>query len=112
MMIRHTRTLVYCDGPQVIEARADDGEEYVGVKVDSDGDNDRYLLKCVTAVGFRKFLAGNLDLRSLILGGSEKNWFLGVVAGVSGEFHDLTEHKDLLEFTGFLPDAGFIFAQP
>lgn len=105
--IRHTKTLFYHDGPEVIEARDDDGREYVGVRVDSGDNGDRFLLICVTTVGFREFRAGSLDLRSLILGDSEKEWFLGVVAGEFGEFHELTRRDDLIESTGFLPEPGF-----
>ena len=105
--MRHTKTLCYCDGPQVIEARDDEAKEYVGVAIPSQEVCGRFLLKQVTPEQLESFREGIIDLRSLILGSSAKAWLLGSVTGNSTEVHDLINRNDLLEATGFLPDPGF-----
>lgn len=105
--IRHTKTLFYCDGPQVIEARDDEAQDYVGVAIPSQEDRGRFLLKSVNPECLENFRDGILDLRSLILGGNGKEWLLVGVTGNSTEVHDLILRNDPLEATGFLPDAGF-----
>lgn len=47
--IRHTKTLFYHDGPQVIEAIDDDGQSFIGVMVEPDGVEERFILKAVAA---------------------------------------------------------------
>jgi len=106
--IRHTKTLVYYDGPQVFEARDGIGGNYVGVMVEPDGGLDRFLIKGVSPERLRRFRAGVLDLRELLLGEIDEDWFLGVSPGGFTESFSLTSRSDSLEQSGFLPEAGFI----
>lgn len=105
--IRHTETLFYCDGPQVIEAGDDGGNVFVGVAIPSGDVFRRFLLKSVTSERLASFREGNIDLRSLILGSGAEEWILGTMSGCSAVIHNLIVRNGPLESTGFLPDAGF-----
>ncbi len=106
--IRHTKTLFYYDGPQVFEARDGIGGNYVGVMVEPDGEQDRFLLKGVSPERLRRFRSGLVDLRELLVGEGDKDWFLAVAPGGFAENFSLSPRSDSLEDSGFLPEPGFV----
>jgi hypothetical protein len=106
--IRHTKTLFYYDGPQVFEARDGIGGNYVGVMVEPEGEQDRFLIKGVSPEKLRRFRSGLLDLRELLVGEGDEDWFLAVVPGGFSENFSLSPRNDSLEDSGFLPEPGFI----
>ena len=59
--VRHTDTLVHCDGVQVFEGRDPAGGRYVGVMVDGGDGSDRYLVTGVASERLRRFRSGALD---------------------------------------------------
>ena len=73
--IRHTDTLVYYDGVQVFEGRYPIGGHYVGVMIDSLDNADVYLVTGVAPIQLRQFRSGTLDLKTLLLEGSEYGWY-------------------------------------
>ncbi len=60
--LKHTRTLIYYDGPQLIVAEEPDGTAYLCMVVEIDEDYDRYLCAFISAERLAKFEAGKLDL--------------------------------------------------
>jgi hypothetical protein len=100
--------LYYCDGVQLFDAVDAIGGRYVGLCVGevADGGN-RYLIVGVSPENLRCFRRGEIDLRSLIDGRAESDWF--TVEGVHREDASLP----LVPQSGpipdeYLPDAGFV----
>jgi hypothetical protein len=106
--IRYTKTLFYYDGPQVVEARDAIGGHYVGVMVEPDGDQDRFVIRGVSPEGLRRFRSGLLDLRTLLLENDSEDWFLASPSTPAGEELTLTPQTGSLDDSGFLPEEGFL----
>lgn len=106
--VHYTATLFYYDGPQVFEARDDIGGRYVGVAVTLPGDRDGHLVKGVAPDSLRKFRAGKMDLRSLLLEVEADGWYL-----THPEFNfdvpiELEKQNSPLAGSEYLPDEGFL----
>ena len=80
--IRHTTTLFEYDGPQLFEARDDDGGQYLALLVDSPEEQDRYLVVQVDPERLRQFRAGALELRPLIAEASKNQWYLATTTNL------------------------------
>lgn len=106
--IQYTKTLFYYDGPQVFEARDAIGGHYIGVMVEPEAGEDRYLIKGASPQSLRLFRSGALDLRSLLLDTASDDWFLGTAPGGFGESFAVTVQRDSLDNSGFLPEPGFL----
>lgn len=105
--IRYQSTLYYYDGPQVIVARDDLGEHFVGVLIEPLAGNDRFLVASTSPERLRKLRAGMLDLRSLLLEQGAKQWFIAVVDSELEEPLTLVQQTADLEGSGLLPESGF-----
>ncbi|MDP1586915.1 MAG: hypothetical protein Q8M07_04200 [Prosthecobacter sp.] len=106
--IRHSETLFYYDGPQVFEARDAIGGHYIGVAVETDGDEERYLVVGVAPERLWEFRVGLLDLRSLMLEGGDGEWFLATAPqGLEEPLTLIPQEKPLAE-SEHLPKAGFV----
>jgi hypothetical protein len=110
--IRYSKTLFYHDGPQVIEAIGDDGQNYIGVMVEPDGVDDRFILKAVTADSLHRFEAGRVDLRGVLLEYPESESFLATVSGALDEPFTLDRQKTSLDGFSCLPEPGFFLSEP
>ena len=106
--IRFSKTLDYCDGVQVFEARDATGKRYVGMMIDSEGETDRYLVTGVTAERMTQFRTGAVDLRTLLLEGAAEEWYLTHVDDDFAQPLLLEPHHERLEDTDFLPEEGFL----
>jgi hypothetical protein len=106
--IRHTTTLFYYEGAQVFEARDAIGGHYVGVMVDPQDGNERYLVAGVEPERLRQFRAGLLDLRQLLLERSVKDWFLAKAEDGLAEDMLLEPAQGSLVESGLLPEPGFV----
>ncbi len=106
--IRHTKTLFYYDGPQVFEARDSIGGNYIGVMVEPEEAEDRFLIKGASPESLRLFRSGALDLRSLLLDTASDDWFLATAPGGFGESFVVSLQRDSLDNSGFLPEPGFL----
>ncbi len=106
--IRHTKTLFYYDGPQVFEAHDAIGGHYVAVMVESDNQNERYLVAGVPPEQLREFRSGALDLRSLLIESDEEERYLATVDTDLDHPLVLNNLSTTLMDSGFLPDAGFV----
>ncbi len=105
--IKHTNTLVYYDGVQVFAGQDHVGDHYVGTMIDTVGDADRYLVVAVAADPLRRFYAGELDLRSLILESSADGWYTALVGDDFERPVSLESEQGRLLEMDYLPEAGF-----
>ena len=106
--VRLTTTLVYYDGPQVVEATDAIGGHYIAVMVPQEHGKDRYLVAGVAPERLRQFRTGALDLRSLLIERDDTAWFLGTPEENVGGTLELHPQEALLAASGFLPDEGFV----
>ena len=103
--IRHTTTLFEYDGPQLFEARDDDGGQYLALLVDSEEEQDRYLVVQVDPELLRRFLAGALELRPLIAEASRDQWYLATTTNLDEPLAIEPQRTPIEE--SFLPERGF-----
>jgi hypothetical protein len=101
-------TLYYYDGPQILELRDSFGGSYVGILTSTTEDGDQYLATGVSPESLRRFRAGLLDLRELLLEFGQESWYLSERM-VSLDNEIAFKHQTAaLTDTELLPDAGFI----
>ena len=74
--IQYKSTLFEYDGPQIIESRDRKGAHYIAVAVEDNGADNQYLVVVTEVEKLRKFRAGELDLRSLLVESSHYGWYL------------------------------------
>jgi hypothetical protein len=110
--IRHSKTLFYHDGPQVIVAIDDDGQNYIGVMVEPDSVEERFILKAVASNRLDHFQAGMIDLRSLLLESPGGEWFLGTMGRTFDEPFILRSQTGPLDEFPCLPEPGFFLSEP
>ena len=100
--------LYYCDGVQIFDAVDAIGGRYLGLWVEdlSDGGN-RYLVVGVSPENLRRFRRGEVDLRSLIEGRAETDWF--TVEDTRGEDASVPLVPQSTPIPdAYLPDAGSV----
>ncbi|MCY3667233.1 MAG: hypothetical protein OXH81_16325 [Gemmatimonadetes bacterium] len=106
--ICHTNTLFDYDGPQLFEAHDDDGGQYLALLVDSEEEQDRYLVVQVDPERLQQFRSGALELRPLIAEASRNQWYLATATNLDGP---LAIERQRMPIEGhFLPDEGFTLA--
>ena len=105
--IKHTNTLVYYDCVQVFAGEDAAGAGYVGAMIDSVGDADRYLVVAVAPERLRRFCAGEIDLRTLLLESSAEGWHVALVADDFERPVCLEPQPGPLIEMDYLPEAGF-----
>ena len=105
--IKHTKTLVYHDGVQVFVGQDAAGDHYVGAMIDAVGNADRYLVVAVLPDPLRRFCAGDLDLRTLLLEASANGWYTILVGDDFGQPVSLEPQQGSLLEKDYLPEAGF-----
>lgn len=116
--IVHHRTLFFCDGPHVFEARDAMGGHYIAVLVDSDiraarghameQPSDRCLVAGVAPDRLRLFHSGAIDLRSLLLESDPNEHYLATMGAGIDQPLRLDRLSTPLVDCGFLPDPGFL----
>ena len=105
--IKHTNTLVYYDGVQVFAGQDEVGDHYVGAMIDTVGDADQYLVVAVGLDPLRRFYAGDLDLRNLLLESSVDGWYTALVDDDFERPVSLEPQQGTLLEMDYLPEAGF-----
>ena len=105
--IKQTNALVYYDGVQVFAGQDDVGDHYVGAMIDTVGDADRYLVVAVASNSLRRFYAGDLYLRSLLLESSVDGWYTALVDDDLERPLSLESQQGPLLEMDYLPEAGF-----
>lgn len=116
--IVHHRTLFFCDGPHVFEARDAMGGHYIAVLVGSDRrdarehameqPSDRSLVAGVAPDRLRLFRSGAIDLRSLLLESDPNEHYLATMDGGIDQPLQLDRLSTPLVDCSFLPDPGFL----
>lgn len=103
--IRHTKTLVYYDGPQVFQARDAIGGHYIAVMGASE--EIQYLVAGVAPEKLHAFFDCETDLRSLVLQSEPDARYTTSTMpdGVDDEL-EVEPYRGGLE--DFLPDSGFV----
>ena len=109
--IKHTKTFVYYDGVQVFAGRDAVGDHYVGAMIDTVGDANRYLVVAVASDLLRRFYAGDLDLRTLLLESSVDGWYTALVDDDFERPVSLEPEQGSLLEMDYLPEAGFRLRQ-
>ena len=109
--IKHTNTLVYYDGVQVFAGQDAVGDHYAGAMIDTVGDADRYLVVAVAPDPLRRFYAGDLDLRTLLLESSVDGWYTALVDDDFERPVSLEPQQGPLLEMDYLPEAGFRLRQ-
>jgi len=107
-MIRVKETLFDYDGPQVFEARDDNGGRYVGVAITRPDGRDGYLVKGVNPRDLNAFRAGEADLRAVLLEAGADEWYLADAAFDVDAPLALQPQNASLANSGYLPDEGFL----
>lgn len=74
--IKHKATLLYYDGPELIEAQDQIGGSYIGLALDSDTNVFKFLVVGVQPTILRQLRRGEMDLRSLILDSEKFGWYM------------------------------------
>ena len=105
--IKHTQTLVYYDGVQVFAGQDVDGDNYIGAMIDTVGDAGRYLVVAAAPDPLRRFYAGELDLRTLLLESSASGWYTALVDDDFAQPVSLEPQQCPLLEMDYLPEAGF-----
>ena len=105
--IKHTNTLVYYDGVQVFAGQDDVGDHYASAMIDTVGDADQYLAVAVASDPLRRFYAGDLDLRTLLLESSVDGWYTALVDDDFERPVSLEPQQGPLLEMDYLPEAGF-----
>ena len=105
--IKHAKTLVFYDGAQVFAGQDAAGGIYIGAMIDAVGDADRYLVVATAPDPLRRFYAGELDLRTLLLESSASGWYTALVDDDLAQPVPLEpQQRPLLEMD-YLPEDGF-----
>ena len=106
--IRRTTTLFEYDGPQLFEARGDDGSQYLSLLVGSEERENRYLVVRVGPGMLDQFRAGAIELRSLLALAGKEQWYLAYSSNLDEPLVLEVQSPPIAE--RYLPDEGFILA--
>ena len=106
--VRRTTTLSEYDGPQLFEARGDDGSQYLSLLVGSEEREDRYLVVRVDPDILDHFHEGAIELRSLLALAGKEQWYLAYSSNLDEPLVLEVQSPPIAE--RFLPDEGFILA--
>lgn len=106
--IRRTTTLFEYDGPQLFEARGDDGKQYLSLLVGSEEREDRYLVVRVDPGIRDQFRKGAIELRSLLALAGKEQWYLAYSSNLDEPLVLEVQSPPIAE--RFLPEEGFILA--
>ena len=105
--VRAIDVLDYYDGVEIFKARDERGENYLGLRIDTSGDHDRYAVVGVRPERLREFCSGKLDLRELMLETPKGEWYVTVASMAFGQPMPLKLQDTPLEQADVLPSPGF-----
>ena len=106
-LLRHIRTLVYYDGPQVYLAEDQISTKYICVQIPDKNHPLCYLCTSVSIERFEDFLSKLVDLRAIFIKSETREFFKIHIANESfdASAYDVLDFDDLTE--DILPDEGF-----
>ena len=105
--IRATEILDYYDGIEIFAGLDEVGSNYLGLRIDTSGDHDRYAVVGVRPESLRAFRSGALDLRNLMLETPGSEWYVTVADMEYGEQMHIEPQGTPLEQSEYLPLPGF-----
>ena len=105
--IRATEILEYYDGIEIFSGVDEAGCKYLGLRSESAGDHDRYMVVEVRPERLREFRHCTLDLRDLMLESPAGAWYMTTADMDFGEPMALEAQKTPLRQSEFLPPADF-----
>ena len=106
--ILHTATLLYYDGPLIFEGRDLIGGHYVASMIDDANGVDIYAVVGVSPESLRRFRAGAIDLKSLMLETPDEQWYIAQPEGGEDVPIRLQPQTSPLAESDFLPDDGLV----
>ena len=106
--IQPTESLVYYDGVEIFAGQDPIGGHYVGMRIDTTGEVDHYMVTGVSPERLRLFRSGVLDLRTLFLEAPGGEWFITQADGEPGQPLVLEPQSGSLLATDFLPEEGYL----
>jgi len=106
--ILHTATLLYYDGPLIFEGRDLIGGNYVATLIDDADGADVYAVVGVSPESLRRFRAGAVDLKSLMLETPDEQWYIAHPEGGEDVPIRLQPQTSPLAESDFLPDDGLV----
>ena len=106
--ILHTETLLYYDGAQIFEGRDLMGGNYVATLIDDADGVDTYAVVGVSHESLRRFKAGEIDLKTLMLETHDERWHIAQPEGDEDVPIRLQPQTSPLAESDFLPDDGLV----
>ena len=106
--IRYARTLFYYDGIQLFLATDPIGGHYVAMMIETPDNGHQYLVVGVAPAELRRFLSGELDLRSLMLQFGNSDWYTTQLPDDLEADLVIEREKSPLLRSGLLPEEGFV----
>ena len=106
--ILHTASLLYYDGVQIFEGRDLIGGNYVATLIDDADGADVYAVVGVSPESLRRFRAGAVDLKSLMLETPDSQWYIAQPEGGVDVPIRLQPQTSPLVESDFLPDDGLV----
>ena len=106
----HTATLLYYDGAQIFEGRDLIGGHYIAALIDDANGADIYAVVGASPESLRRFRAGVLDLRTLMLEMPDEQWYIAQPEGGERVPIRLQPQTSPLAESPFLPDEGLFLS--
>lgn len=101
--VTYIDTIVYYDGPQVFEARNENGEHYIAWAIESENNQVTYATVEVDVSRLKQYREGLISLRDLIVHRSIPDWYIIQTSNLH-EPLVLQQMQSNLVDSGFLPD--------
>ena len=105
--ITPTEILDYYDGVDIFAGCDRIGGNYVGLRVGTEANLDRYLVAGISPHRLRHFRSGRVDLRTLFMETDSDGWFFTIADGAPGEPLTLESGSGPVAATGLLPQEGY-----
>ena len=106
--ILYATTLLYYDGAQIFEGIDLIGGNYVATLIDDADGADVYAVVGVSPESLRRFRAGAIDLKSLMLETPDEQWYTAQPEGGEDVPIRLQPQTYPLAESDFLPDDGLV----
>ena len=105
--ITPTEILDYYDGVDIFAGCDRIGGNYIGLRVSTEANLDRYLVAGISPDRLRHFRSGRVDLRTLFMEADSDGWFITIADGASGEPLVLEPGSGPVVASGFLPQEDY-----
>ena len=104
--IEYKSTLMFYDGPELIEAEDRIGGNYIGMALDRDRTAFKFLVVSVTPSVLYQLRHGEIDLRSVVLESAKDGWYVCETDSLEEQISIQNQGDDLIPDT-LLPDEDY-----